>query len=87
MSISSVRIAGGTGTFGVANTTQRVRAFSMIQVNAPCVISQLAFDDGTNALTALNLGTVTWVAGILLAAPIGLNFASITLASGVITIS
>ena len=81
------RIAGGSGTYGIANTVQVVRYFELIQVNADAVISELTYQDGTNALTALNLGTTTWAVGMVLAAPMGNNFKSITLTSGSVTIS
>lgn len=84
---SQERIAGGQGTYGIANTTQVVRSFEFIQVNADAVISELTYQDDTNALTALNLATTTWAAGILLAAPMGKTFKSITLASGSVLIS
>lgn len=81
------RIAGGRGTYGIANTTQVVQPFEFIQVNADVVISELTYSDDTNALTALNLGTTTWAAGMLLAAPMGKTFKSITLSSGSVLIS
>lgn len=84
---SQERIAGGSGTYGVANTSQVTRAFEFIQVNAACVISELTYSDNTNALTALNLGTTEWAAGMLIAAPMGKAFKSITLTSGSVLIS
>lgn len=81
------RIAGGRGTYGVANATQVVRPFEFIQVNSDVVISELTFSDGTDALAALNLGTTDWVAGMLLAAPMGKTFKSITLTIGSVLIS
>ena len=79
---SQERIAGGQGTYGVANTTQVSRAFEFIQINADAVISELTYSDNSDALTDLNLATTTWSAGILIAAPMGKSFKSITLASG-----
>ena len=81
------RTSGGNGTYGIADTTQAVRPFEFIQINADAVIAELTYQDGTNALTALNLATTTWVAGMLIAAPMGLNFKSITLTSGSVLIS
>lgn len=84
---SQERIAGGQGTYGVADTSQVVRYFEFIQVNSDCVISELTYADDTNALTDLNLGTTTWAAGMLIAAPMGESFKSITLSSGSVLIS
>lgn len=81
------RIAGGEGTYGVADTSQAVRSFEFIQVNAAAVISELTYQDGSNALTDLNLATTEWAAGVLIAAPMGNSFKSITLTSGSVLIS
>ncbi len=86
------RISGGSGTYGVANTTQLTRiSFCAIQVNADCVISELTYSEAyqgtTNALTNLNLGTTTWAAGIVIFAPMGTMFKSITLTSGSVLVS
>jgi len=81
------RISGGQGTYGIADTTQAVRSFEFIQINADAVISELTYQNGTNALTDLNLGTTTWAAGMLIAAPMGKSFKSITLTSGSVLIS
>ena len=81
------RIAGGNGTYGIDDTTQVVRPFEMVQVNADTVISELTYSGGANALTALNLGTTTWGAGKIIAAPMGKEFRSITLTSGSVLIS
>ena len=87
------RIAGGSGTYGIAVATQIVRAFEVIQVNADAVISELTYANGTppvygtNALTAQNLGTIVWGSGMIITAPMGVAFKSITLASGIVTIS
>lgn len=84
---SAERIAGGNGTYGVASTDQVVRPFEFIQVNAGAVISELTFVNNANALTGLNLGTTEWAAGMLIAAPLGNAFKSITLTSGSVLIS
>jgi len=84
---SQSRIAGGRGTYGNAGITQVVRNFDFVQVNADAVISELTYTDDVNALTDLNLGTTTWVAGMLISAPMGKSFKSITLTSGSVLIS
>lgn len=87
------RMAGGSGTYGIAVTTKITRAFEVIQVNADTVISELTYATGTpavygtNALTFQSLGTTTWGAGMIITAPMGVSFKSITLTSGSVTIS
>jgi hypothetical protein len=81
------RIAGGSGTYFLGTTDQLVRNFSTIQVNAEVVISQLALVGGANMLTALNLTGATIVAGMIISAPMGTSFESITLTSGSILVS
>lgn len=81
------RIGGGYGTYGIAGTVQVERSFESIQINADTVISELTYLDGSDALVALNLGTTTWAAGMILFAPMGNCFKSITLTSGSVLIS
>lgn len=75
------RISGASGSYLVSNTSANVREFEAFVVNTDCVVSSLLLD-GTNAVSSMGLSSQTLTTGMIIFAPSGKAFTSITLTSG-----
>lgn len=75
------RISGASGSYLVSNTSANAKEFEAFVVNTDCVVSSLTLD-GSNAVSSMGLSGNTLVAGMIIFAPTGKAFTSITLTSG-----
>lgn len=74
--------AGLTGCRVISGTSAVTGAFQSFIVNEAAVVSQILDQNGVNLMSSIGLTGVTLSAGILISAPKGAYFSSITLASG-----
>jgi hypothetical protein len=75
------RISGGNGCYLHTGTDEKVYDFEAFVVNEDCVISALSLG-GVNVEETLNFKSNTLSAGMIVFAPTGQTFNSITLDSG-----
>jgi hypothetical protein len=74
--------SGLTGCQVISNTSANTGAFQGFVVNADAVVAQVLNPAGTNITSALGLTSVSIKQGMLITAPKGSYFSSITLTSG-----
>jgi hypothetical protein len=79
----SIDYTGGlTGCVVISNTSANIGAFQSFVVNSDAVVAQVLNPAGTDITSALGLSGVIIKQGMLIAAPKGAYFSSITLTSG-----
>jgi uncharacterized protein YaiI (UPF0178 family) len=79
----SLDFQGGlTGCQVISNTSANTGAFQGFVVNEDAVIAQVLNSAGTNVTSSMGLSSVTINQGMLITAPKGDYFSSITLTSG-----
>lgn len=79
----SLDFQGGlTGCRVISNTTANVDNIQAFVVNADAVVTQVLNPAGVDVTSAMGLTGVTLKTGMLISAPYGSYFSSITLASG-----
>jgi hypothetical protein len=74
--------SGLTGCQVISNTSANTGAFQGFVVNTDVVVAQVLNPAGTNITSALGLTSVSIKQGMLITAPKGSYFSSITLTSG-----
>lgn len=75
-------LGGMTGCQVISNTSPNTGGFQAFVVNADAVVSQVLNAAGSDITSSMGLTSVTLKTGMLISAPKGNHFSSITLTSG-----